>query len=143
MPFSIKQAFIALPLLLALASCASDQPKIVAPDTQPGDQILNEYLVNDWCTNREETATANQEAGHSGLLNVRPIYWRLSNEGEWEISDSGFIFTPHGSWKLMGKNQLQLVPEGQSPITYDARFEDANLYLTDTENQFLVLKSCE
>ena len=143
MSITIKPVYVLLPVLLALASCASDKPKIIVPDTEPGDQLLNEYLVNDWCTNREETATANQEAGHSGLLNVRPLYWRFVEDGSWDISDSGFIFDRHGSWELLGRNQLQLSPEGQSPITYEARFQDANLFLIDTENQFLVLKECE
>ena len=126
-----------------LVSCATDKPVLVAPDTAPGDQIMAKYLVNEWCTNREETATINQQAGHSGLLNVRPLYWRFAEDGQWDVSDSGFIFEPHGRWKVEGLDSLVLEPEGQPAISYDANFKSADLYLVDAEKQYLVLSHCD
>ena len=69
-------------IAVTLGACASG-PSVVVPDTHPGDQIQREYLIGEWCTNREETATSNQDAGFSGILNVSQVFWRFEAEGEW------------------------------------------------------------
>ena len=127
---------------LLLSACAS-VPTVMAPDTQPGEQILDEYLLGEWCTNREQTATSNQEAGFSGLLNVRPVFWRFGAEKQWDISTSGFLYEPYGSWQVDGLNKLLLGKKSMDPMQYQASFKDGDLYLTDDKGQFTVLKRCD
>ena len=133
-------------IAIALGACASG-PSVIVPDTKPGDQVLHEYVIGEWCTNREETATSNQEAGFSGILNVRPVFWRFEAEGEWENSTSGFLFEPHGSWKLEGLDQLLLSKKNQPPNTYTIHFtnngDGADLYMIDEKDQFTVLSRCD
>lgn len=131
-------------LALALNACSS-RNTVVVPDTQPGDQLLNAYLLGDWCTNREETSNANRAAGHSALINVSPEFWRFAEDGGWDISNSGFLFESHGSWKLEGRDRLLLAKEGTSPKTYQAQFKNngADLYLKDDKGQFLVIAHCD
>ena len=131
---------------VTLAACAS-APVVIVPDTMPGDQIKNEYLVGKWCTNREETAISNQAAGFSGLLNVNPVFWRFQAEGDWETSTSGFMYQPYGSWKIIGLDELQLSRKSMEPKPYRVYFknngEGPDLYLTDAKGQFTVLSHCK
>ena len=133
-------------IAITLAACASG-PSVTVPDTRPGDQIQHEYLVGEWCTNREETAASNQEAGFSGIINVRPVFWRFESEGEWEASDSGFLFEPYGNWKLDGLDQLLLSKKNVEPKTYTIHFrnngEGADLYMIDIKDQYTVLSRCD
>jgi hypothetical protein len=131
---------------IMLAACASG-PTVVVPDTEPGDQIQNEYLFGKWCTNREQTAVSNQAAGFSGLLNVRPVFWRFDTQGEWDISTSGFLFENWGSWEIEGLDKLLLAKKGVAPKPYQIHFKQdedvANLYLIDDKGQFTVLSHCD
>jgi len=133
-------------LALALCACSSNKSALVpVPDTQPGDQLLDAYMIGDWCTNREETSKANREIGLSSLINVSPVFWRFVEGGEWADSNSGFYFDHYGSWKLEGKDTLLLAREGTTPIKYQAQFKNngADLYLKDDKNQFLVIAHCD
>ena len=134
-----------LVLAIALSACASSEPMVIVPETGPGDQILDEYMVAKWCTNREETATANQEAGFSGMLNISPVFWRFGSEGQWDVSNSGFLFEPFGTWKIDGLNNLLLGKKGATPKRYHVQFKNdgADLFMTDTEEHFTVLSHCE
>jgi len=129
-----------------LAACAS-VPVVEVPDTNPGDQIQNEYLVGKWCTNREQTATSNQAAGFSGLLNVRPVFWRFGSEGEWDISTSGFLYETYGSWQIDGLDKLLIAKKNMEPKTFQVRFKNdegvTDLYLIDDKGQFTVLSRCD
>jgi len=129
-----------------LAACAS-VPVAEVPDTNPGEQIQNEYLVGKWCTNREQTATSNQAAGFSGLLNVRPVFWRFGDEGEWDISTSGFLYETYGSWQIDGLDKLLIAKKNMEPKTFQVRFKNdegvTDLYLIDDKGQFTVLSRCD
>ena len=135
---------LAAGLALTLNACSTRNP-VAVPDTQPGDQLLDAYLVGDWCTNREETSNANREAGHSALINVSPEFWRFAEDGSWDISNSGFLFESHGSWKLEGRDTLLLAKEGTTPNKYQAQFKNngVDLYLKDDKGQFLVIDHCD
>ena len=132
-------------LALTLNACSTKNPSVVVPDTQPGDQLLAAYMIGDWCTNREETSNANRAAGLSALINVSPEFWRFAEDGNWDISNSGFLFDSHGSWKLEGRDTLLLAKEGTTPKKYQAQFKNdgADLYLKDDEGQFLVIAHCD
>jgi len=140
-----KAVFSYLLFATMLTACAAG-PTVAVPDTKPGDQILNEYLVGKWCTNREQTAISNQAAGFSGLLNVRPVFWRFDTQGEWDISASGFLFENWGSWKIDGLDMLLLAKKGAAAKPYQVQFkndeETTNLYLIDDEGQYTVLTHC-
>jgi len=143
-----KAVFCYLLFTTMLAACASAPTVVVVvPETEPGDQIQNEYLVGKWCTNREQTATSNQAAGFSGLLNVRPVFWRFDTQGEWDISTSGFMFESWGSWKIEGLDQLLLARKGVTLEPYQVYFkkddDGTNLYLVDGKGQFTVLARCD
>ena len=141
-----KAVFCYLLLTSTLVACASGSTVLV-PDTNPGDQIQNEYLVGKWCTNRGQTATSNQAAGFSGVLNVRPVFWRFGAQGEWDISTSGFLYENWGSWKIDGLDKLLLAKKGAEPFPYQIYFkkdeDGTNLYLVDDKGQFTVLSRCE
>ncbi len=130
-----------------LTACASGAPAIIVPETKPGDQLLDEYMIGEWCTNREETANSNQAAGFSGLLNVSPVFWRFAAEGQWDGSTSGFMYNPIGNWQIVDLNTLQLSRKGVEPRSYEANFKSgetgADLYLTDDKGQFTVLSRCD
>lgn len=128
-------------IAMTLSACAS-APVLPAPDTLPGERIQRQFLVGEWCTNREQTATSNQQAGFSGLLNVRPVFWRFGEAGEWEISTSGFLFESYGSWQVEGLDELLLGKKEMEPQRYQASFRDGDLYLTDDKGQFTVLSPC-
>jgi hypothetical protein len=131
-------------LALTLGAC-STKNSIVVPDTQAGDQLLDAYLVGDWCTNRQETSVANRAAGHSSLVNVSPVFWHFAEDGDWDISTSGFLFDYYGSWQLEGRDTLLLAKEGTTPKKYQAQFRNngADLYLKDDKDQFLVIAHCD
>lgn len=135
---------LAAGLALGLAACATKNTTVV-PDTQPGDQLLDTYMLGDWCTNREETANANRAAGLSGLINVSVLFWRFKQDGSWDVSTSGFLYETHGNWSLGGLDTLQLSRPGTTPKKYQAQFkgDGANLHLEDDEGQFLVLSHCD
>jgi len=131
---------------IMLAACASS-PTVPVPDTEAGDQIQNEYLVGKWCTNREQTAVSNQAAGFSGLLNVRPVFWRFGAQGEWDISTSGFLFETYGSWQIDGLDKLLIARKEMEPKSYQIYFKNdegvTDLYLIDDKGQFTVLSRCD
>jgi hypothetical protein len=133
-------------IAIMLTACASD-PIPVVPETQPGDQLQDEYMLGKWCTNRGETASSNQAAGFSGLLNVSPVFWRFGAEGKWDASTSGFMYQQIGGWKILGLNDLKLSRNGVEPKTYQANFKSGekgpDLYLTDDKGQFTVLSRCK
>jgi hypothetical protein len=142
-----KAVFCYLLFAIMLAACAgAPTVALVVPETEPGDQIQNEYLVGKWCTNREQTATSNQAAGFSGLLNVRPVFWRFDTQGDWDVSTSGFLFESWGSWKIDGLDKLLLARKGVAPDQYQIYFkkddDGTNLYLVDGKDQFTVLARC-
>jgi hypothetical protein len=142
-----KAIFCYLLFATMLAACAGGPTVVVVvPETEPGDQIQNEYLVGKWCTNREQTAISNQAAGFSGLLNVRPVFWRFDTQGDWDVSTSGFLFESWGSWKIDGLDKLLLARKGVEPDQFQIYFkkDDAstNLYLVDGKGQFTVLARC-
>ena len=140
----ITTGIVSLLLAIALSSCMSSSPLVVVPDTGPGDQILGDYMIGKWCTNREETAKTNQEAGFSAMLNIRPVFWRFRSEGQWDISNSGYLFEPFGQWQIDGLNNLLLGKKGGTPKRYHAQFKNggANLFLTDEESHYTVLSHC-
>ena len=143
-----KAVFCYLLFATMLSACAgAPTVVVVVPETEPGDQIQNEYLVGKWCTNREKTATSNQAAGFSGLLNVRPVFWRFDTQGEWDVSTSGFLFDIWGSWKIDGLDKLLLARKGVEPDPYQIYFkkddDGTNLYLVDDKGQFTVLARCD
>jgi len=133
-------------ITIMLTACAS-APTIMVPETQPGDQIQNEYLVGKWCTNRGATADSNQAAGFSGLLNVSPVFWRFGEKNQWDGSTSGFMYQTLGRWQLDGLDSLILSRNGSEPKSYQASFrsgeEGPDLYLVDNKGQFLVLARCK
>jgi hypothetical protein len=133
-------------LVLTIGACSGKNPNAVpVPNTQPGDQLLAAYLLGDWCTNREETSNANRAAGHSALVHVSPVFWRFGEDGSWDASNSGFVFTSHGSWSLEGRDTLLLAKEGTTPNKYQAQFKNngVDLYLQDDKGQFLVIDHCD
>ena len=142
-----KAVFCYLLFATMLAACAGNPTIVVVPETVPGDQIQNEYLVGKWCTNRGQTATSNQAAGFSGLLNVRPVFWRFDTQGDWDTSTSGFLYESWGSWKIEGLDQLLLARKGVESDPYQVYFkkddDGTNLYLVDDKGQFTVLARCD
>ena len=143
-------ALIYLTFALLVSACASKN-LVQAPDTQPGDQLKAEYMVGSWCTNRELTATANKEVGHSALTNISPLFWKFKQDGKWQVSASGWLFESHGSWKLKGLNTMLLEKSKGKPKSYQANFKNdgADLYLEEKAEEegeagkFLVLSGCE
>ena len=136
-------AVIGYILLASLLTACASGPPIIVPDTQPSDQILDDYLIGEWCTNREETANSNQQAGFSGILNISPVFWRLGSKGQWDISASGFLYEPYGSWQIDGLNKLLLGKKSMQGKLYNVQFKDGDLYLTDDKGQFTVLSRCD
>lgn len=132
-------------LLAFLMSACSTTNTVIVPDTEPGDQLKSEYLIGEWCTNREETAQNNKDAGFSPLTNLSKVFWRFSDNGKWGVSRSGFLFDSHGTWRLEGRDMLMLAKFDQSPKPFKAQFKDGgtNLFLIDEKDQFLVLMLCD
>ena len=139
-----KPVALALALTILLGACASDEV-VLAPDTRAGDQLRAEYLVGEWCGNRELTSKANSAAGHSALLNLAKHFWRLRPGGEWQKSDTGFVYSLHGEWKLQGGDRVLFKQLRGGTVIYQARFTNSglNLYLEDSDGQFLVLSRCD
>ena len=137
-------ALVYLSFALLVSACATKN-LVEVPDTQPGDQLKAEYMVGDWCTNRELTGMTNKDAGHSALTNISPLYWRFEQGGDWQVSTTGWMYEDHGSWQLKGLNTMVLDKPKGKPSDYQAKFEDdgVNLYLEDEEGKFLVLSGCE
>ena len=136
-------AIVALALLVS--ACANRQALVMAPDTGPGDQLRPEYVIGDWCTNRDLTSQANKDAGHSALSNLSPHYWRFSNGGSWQNAESGWLYSDYGEWQLEDLNTLILARTEADPRRYRANFknEGKDLYLEDDEDKFLVLSRCD
>ena len=141
---SNRTIFSCLVLAFLVSSCAS-RPMVEVPDTQPGDQLKPIYMVGNWCTNRELTGDANREAGHSQLTNVSPRRWNFKEGGQWQVSDTGWLYENHGHWKLEGKNTLSLKGEKGDPKKWEANFKNSGseLHLEDEEGKFLILSGCE
>lgn len=139
---SNRTAFV-LVLLSALVSACASTPIVEVPETQPGDQLKSEFMVGNWCTNRELTADTNREAGHSQMTNVSPRRWNFKDGGQWQVSDTGWLYENHGKWKLEGRNVLVLKGKGE-PKKYEASFRNGgyDLFLEDEEEKFLVLSAC-
>ena len=138
-------AFVYLTIALLVSACAGTTNRPKAPETQPGDQLKAEYLVANWCTNRDLTAKTNRDAGHSSLSNISPLFWKFKENGKWQISTSGWIYESHGEWKLEGLNTLLLEKSKGKPLIYKANFKNAgaDLFLEDEDEKFLVLSLCE
>ncbi|MCP4979748.1 MAG: hypothetical protein GY935_04545 [Gammaproteobacteria bacterium] len=133
-----------LTLTLLLSACASET-YLEAPDTKPGDQLHAEYLFGEWCSNRELTSQANKDAGHSAMINLTQVFWRFNDDGSWDDSASGWMYSSLGKWNLQGRDYFILeVNKGKSK-NYQASFRNSgtDLYLQDEENQFLILSRCE
>ena len=145
MKTKIFAAVFYLSLLSLISACASNEAVVMAPDTQAGDQLKREYLVGEWCTNRELTSTANSEAGFSALLNISQEFWEFRESGSWHNSNTGWMFASYGKWQLKGRDRLILDRLQGDPVSYQARFENSgvDLYLKDDKDQFLVLSRCE
>ena len=145
MKTKIFAAVFYLSLLSLISACASNEAVVMAPDTQPGDQLKREYLVGEWCTNRELTSTANSEAGFSALLNISQEFWKFTDDERWQSAESGWIFKTLGQWQLEGRDTVILKREQGEAVGYQARFKNSgvDLYLKDDKGQFLVLSRCE
>jgi hypothetical protein len=142
-------AFARFGLLLAilmLGACSSTPKEAVSvPNTQPGDQLQAEYMVGQWCTNREETSQRNKDANFSALTNLSQQYWRLDDEGEWGMAGSGWYFKRHGSWRLEGRDSLLLARDGGEVKRYRAQFinDGSDLVLQSESGDFLVMERCD
>jgi hypothetical protein len=137
-------ALVYLTFALLVSACA-EKTLVQVPDTQPGDRLKVEYMVGNWCTNRELTGKANQDAGHSALTNISPLYWNFKLGGDWQVSASGWMYEGHGKWKLKGLNTMVLEKSKSKPKDYQAIFKDdgKSLYLEDEDGKFLVLSACK
>ena len=135
-------AFAYLTFALLLSACATKK-LLEAPDTLPGDQLKSDYMVGNWCTNRELTGQTNKDAGHSALTNISPLFWNFNQDGTWQESVSGSLYENHGQWRLKGLNTMVLDRSQGKPKDYQASFKDADLYLEDEEEKFLVLSECK
>ena len=136
---------VTLAITLLVSGCANKQQLVMAPDTRPGDQLKPEYMIGDWCTNRDLTSQANIDAGHSALSNLSPHYWRFSDDGVWQNAESGWLYRDYGNWQLEGLNTMILRRQEIDPRRYQANFKNAgkDLYLLDDEDRFLILSRCD
>jgi hypothetical protein len=137
-------ALVYLTFALLVSACAGTTNMVKTPDTQPGDQLKPEYMVGNWCTNRELTSQTNHDAGHSSLTNVSPLFWKFKQDGSWQVSASGWMFESHGEWKLEGLNTIVLdKPKGKA-LSYQANFKNggADLFFEDEDGKFLILSEC-
>lgn len=131
-----------LTFALLLSACAGKK-LLDAPDTLPGEQLKPEYMVGNWCTNRELTGETNRDAGHSVLSNIRPLFWSFKQDGSWQVSVSGWLYENHGKWRIKGLDKMVLERSKGEPRNFQASFRDSSLYLKDEEEKFLVLSACE
>ena len=136
---------VALAVTLLISACANKQELVMAPDTRPGDQLKAEYMIGDWCTNRDLTSQANKDAGHSALSNLSPQFWRFNDGGSWQNAESGWLYRDFGKWQLEGLNTMILARPEADSRRYRANFKNGgkDLYLLDDEDKFLVLSRCE
>ena len=141
----IVNAACGILLLTALLGGCSTRNTVIVPDTQPGDQLKSEYMVGDWCTNRQETADQNKAAGFSPLTNLSKVFWRFTEDGRWSASKSGFYYEGQGNWSLQGLDTLQLARYDLQPKNYQAQFRNGgtDLFLIDEKEQYLVLTLCD
>lgn len=116
----------------------------MAPDTGPGDELKREYMIGEWCTNRELTSKTNKDAGLSALSNLSQQFWNFRESGSWQDSESGWMYSNYGKWQLEQPNTLILEKRGGEPVRYLATFknEGTNLYLETEEKSFFVLSRC-
>ena len=137
-------AVVMLAITLLVSACANKQQLVMAPDTGPGEQLKPEYMIGDWCTNRDLTSQANKDAGHSALSNLSPQFWRFSDGGGWQNAESGWLFRDYGKWQLEGLNTMILERREVDPRRYQANFknEGKDLYLLDEDDKFLILSRC-
>jgi hypothetical protein len=135
-------AFAYLTFALLLSACATKK-LLEAPDTLPGEQLKADYMVGNWCTDRELTGQTNRDAGHSALANISPLFWNFNQDGTWQISVSGSLYENHGQWRLKGLDTMVLERSEGKPRNFQASFKDSSLYLKDDEEKFLVLSECE
>jgi hypothetical protein len=137
-------ALVYLTFALLISACA-EKNLVRAPDTLPGDQLKAEYMVGNWCTNRELTGKTNMDAGNSGLTNISPRFWQFKRAGIWQVSVSGWLYESHGKWWLEGLNTMVLEESKRKPKSYQANFKNdgADLFLEDEDGKFLVLSGCE
>jgi len=137
----------ALLLAIFLLGACSSAPKdaVVVPNTQPGDQLQAEYMVGQWCTNREETSQRNKDANFSALTNLSQQYWRLDDDGEWGMAGSGWYFNRHGSWRLEERDSLLLTRDGGDTVRYRAQFinDGGDMVLQAEDGDFLVMQRCD
>ena len=131
-----------LTFALLISACAG-QKILEAPDTLPGDQLKEEYMVGKWCTDRELTGKTNRDAGHSGLANISPLFWSFKQGGTWQVSVSGWLYENHGKWSIKGLDTMVLERSKGQPRNFQASFKDSSLYLKDDEEKFLVLSECK
>lgn len=131
-------------LLLLVSACATDEV-MPAPDTRAGDQLEAGYLVGKWCTNLELTGTANSQAGEDAVLDLEKQFWHFKASGNWQFSESGWMYSNHGEWQLQGRDTLLLDPLRGDPASYQASFTNAgaDLYLKGQTGQFLVMSRCD
>jgi hypothetical protein len=102
-------------------------------------------MVGQWCTNREETSKRNKDANFSALTNLTQQFWRLADGGEWGVSNSGWIFERHGSWRLEGRDSLLLAKDGSDATRYRAQFvnDGKDMVLQAEAGDFLVMQRCD
>jgi hypothetical protein len=91
---------IALLSLIVLVSACASQDLVMAPDTIPGEQLKQEYMIGKWCTDRDLTAQTNKDAGLSTISNLTRQYWNLRETGTWQISETGWMYSNYGTWQL-------------------------------------------
>jgi hypothetical protein len=127
----------------SLLSACAGQKILEAPDTLPGDQLKEEYMVGKWCTDRELTGKTNRDAGHSSLSNISPLFWSFRQDGSWQVSASGWLYENHGKWSIKGLDTMVLERSKGQPRNFQASFKDSSLYLKDEEEKFLVLSECK
>ena len=135
-------AFAYLTFALLLSACATKK-LLEAPDTLPGEQLKADYMVGNWCTDRDLTWQTNKDAGHSALTNISKVFWNFKQDGTWQASVSGSIYETYGKWQLKGLNTMVLERLKNNPRDYQASFEKGDLYLEDDEGKFLVLSECK
>lgn len=138
-----RSAVQGLLFLLLLNACASNEA-VLAPDTQAGARLQPEYLLGEWCNNRELTSKANSEAGHSALTNLSKVFWKFRSNGQWQNSASGWMYGHYGNWQLQPPDRFVLDPARGNAVVYQASFRNsgADLYLEDEKGQFLILSRC-
>jgi hypothetical protein len=137
---------LCLTFTLLLSACAGSR-LMQAPDTARGDYLKSEYMVGNWCTDAERTATKNLEEGQSAGAGSKlsELYWNFKEGGSWQVSSSGWLYEGEGKWGLKAgaRQTLVLQRENEDPFQYQASFKNGSMYLEEKEGRFLVLSECE